>query len=546
VTKNLRGADIVAKSLEKLGCERIFTLSGNHIMSIFDAVLETKIELVHVRHEAAAVHMADGWGRMTGEPGIAMVTGGPGHVNALGALFAAQAAESPMVLLSGHAATWELGRGGFQEIRQAEMAAPVTKASWMAKSTATLGQDIAHAMRLARQGRPGPVHVSLPSDLLDASIPLDQIVWPEITDRTAGPDIASEIADGVLSALASAKRPIIFAPPALSGFAGRALLKRLEEATNVPVVVLESPRGPADATLGAFADVVRRADLVMLLGKALDFTTRWAAAPDYAPDVRLIVVDPEGAMVERAVKEVGARLLIGCIADAKLAAKTLVTRAPEADSRSAEWLKEARAALDDRPQEWASVVSTTEGRLHPAEVFRVLRPYIENDRDAVLVGDGGEFGQWAQSMLPLRRRMVNGVSGAIGSSLSLALAARYAEPKAPIFAVLGDGTLGFHLAEFETAVRCRLPFIAVVGNDACWNAERQIQLRSYGPNRIHNLELLPARYDLVVEALGGHGEFVNKASDLPAAIDRAIASGKPALINIMTESLPAPTIRLKD
>ena len=545
MTKNVRGADIVAKSLARLGCERIFTLSGNHIMSIFDAVLETKIQLVHVRHEAAAVHMADGWGRMTGEPGVAMVTGGPGHVNALGALFAAQGAESPMVLLSGHAATWELGRGGFQEIRQADMAAPVTKASWTAKSAATLGQDIGQAMRLARQGRPGPVHVSLPSDLLDESVQLDQIVWPEMANLSEGPNIAPEIADGVLTAIASADRPMIFAPPALSSATGRALLKRLEEVTNVPVVVLESPRGLADATLGAFSDLVRSVDLIVLLGKALDFTTRWAAAPAYDPHVRLIVIDPEGAMVERALREVDARLLIGCVADAKAAAKTLIARAPGTNCRSPEWLKVARAALDDRPQEWASVFSRTEGSLHPAEVFRILRPYIENDKDTVLVGDGGEFGQWAQSMLPLRRRVVNGVSGAIGSSLSLALAARYAEPKAPIFAVLGDGSLGFHLSEFETAIRCRLPFIALVGNDGCWNAESQIQLRSYGPNRMHNLELLPARYDLVVAALGGHGEFVNRAADLPVAIDRAIASGKPALINVMIESVAAPTIRLK-
>lgn len=544
MTKNVRGADIVAKSLARLGCERIFTLSGNHIMSIFDAVLETKIQLVHVRHEAAAVHMADGWGRMAGEPGVAMVTGGPGHVNALGALFAAQGAESPMVLLSGHAATWELGRGGFQEIRQADMAAPVTKASWTAKSAATLGQDIGQAMRLACQGRPGPVHVSLPSDLLDESVQLDQIVWPEMATLSEGPNIAPEIADGVLTAIASANRPMIFAPPALSSATGRALLKRLEEVTNVPVVVLESPRGLADATLGAFSDLVRSVDLIVLLGKALDFTTRWAAAPAYDPHVRLIVIDPEGAMVERALREVDARLLIGCVADAKAAAKTLIARAPGANCRSPEWLKVARAALDDRPQEWASVVSRTEGSLHPAEVFRTLRPYIEN-KDTVLVGDGGEFGQWAQSMLPLRRRMVNGISGAIGSSLSLALAARYAEPKAPIFAVLGDGSLGFHLSEFETAIRCRLPFIALVGNDGCWNAESQIQLRSYGPNRMHNLELLPARYDLVVAALGGHGEFVNRAADLPVAIDRAIASGKPALINVMIESVAAPTIRLK-
>ena len=327
MTEKLRGADIVAKSLARLGCERIFTLSGNHIMSIFDAVLETRIQLVHVRHEAAAVHMADGWGRMTGEPGIAMVTGGPGHVNALGALFAAQAAESPMVLLSGHAATWELGRGGFQEIRQADMAAPVTKASWTAKSAATLGQDIGRAMRLACQGRPGPVHVSLPSDLLDRSVQPDQIVWPEMAVHSEGPDIAPEVADGVLAAIASAKRPVIFAPPALSGAAGRALLRRLEEATNVPVAVIESPRALADATLGGFADLARRVDLIVLLGKALDFTIRWAAAPTFAPDVRLIVIDPEGAMVERAVREVDARLLIGCVADTKGAAKTLIARA---------------------------------------------------------------------------------------------------------------------------------------------------------------------------------------------------------------------------
>jgi acetolactate synthase-1/2/3 large subunit len=544
VNKTLRGADIVAQSLARLGCERIFTLSGNHIMSIFDAVLETKIELVHVRHEAAAVHMADGWGRLTGEPGIAMVTGGPGHVNALGALFAAHAAESPMVLLSGHAATWELGRGGFQEVRQAEMAAPVTKASWTAKSAANLGRDIGEAMRLARQGRPGPVHVSLPSDLLDQNVELDRIVWPETAMQPAGPDIAAEVVDSVLAKIASAKRPIIFAPPSLSNIDGRALLRDLEEATNTPAVVLESPRGPADATLGAFADLIRTVDLVVLLGKALDFTTRWAAAPDYQADVGIIVIDPERAMVERALKEVGNRRLIGCVAGTRAAVKTLVARAAHGTRRSADWLKQARAALDTRPQHWTSVVSSMEGRLHPAEVFRVLRPYVEHDKETVLICDGGEFAQWAQSMLPVQRRLVNGVSGAIGSSLSLALSARYAEPKAPIFAVLGDGTLGFHLAEFETAIRCRLPFVAVVGNDACWNAESQIQLKAYGPNRMHKLDLLPARYDLVVSALGGHGELVDRAADLPAAIDRALASGKPALINVMIEGIAAPTLRL--
>src|SRR6187200_1065185 len=155
MTENsLRGADIVARSLERLGVRHVFTLSGNHVMPIFDAAIEAKLDLVHVRHEAAAVHMADAWGRLTGKPGIAMVTGGPGHANAVGALFTALGAESPMVLLSGHAATWELGRGGFQELRQADMAKPVTKASWTSSATATLGCDIADAIHIATSGRP--------------------------------------------------------------------------------------------------------------------------------------------------------------------------------------------------------------------------------------------------------------------------------------------------------------------------------------------------------------------------------------------------------
>src|SRR5678816_385693 len=175
----LRGADIVARSLRRLGCTRVFSFFGNYIFSIFVAALDAYLVLVHVRHEAAAVHMADAHGRLTGEAGIAMVTGGPGHANAVGALFTALGAESPIVLLSGHAATWELGRGGFQEIRQADMAAPVSKASFTATSAATLGRDIGEAMRIATSGRPGPVHLSLPSDLLDERVESNAIVWPD-------------------------------------------------------------------------------------------------------------------------------------------------------------------------------------------------------------------------------------------------------------------------------------------------------------------------------------------------------------------------------
>jgi acetolactate synthase-1/2/3 large subunit len=538
-----RGADIVARSLERLGCRHVFTLSGNHIMSLFDAALETRLDLVHVRHEAAAVHMADAWGRLTGEPGIALVTGGPGHANAVGALFTALGAESPMVLLSGHAATWELGRGGFQEIRQADMAAPVTKASWTATSAAGLGRDIGEAMRIAVAGRPGPVHLSLPSDLLDQEVEENAIIWPDAGPKGAGgPGLAAVAADATLAAIAAAARPIILAGPHLSNLSGRALLAQLEAATRAPAVILESPRGIADATLGAFVDVVRRADLIVLLGKALDFTTRWASGRAFDRDVRLIAIDPDATLVARAATEKGERLLLGCVADVRSAAAALIGRAPPGAARSGDWLTEARAALDERPAAWSGVAAHTPGRLHPAEVFRALRPMIERNPDTVLICDGGEFAQWGQSMLPLRRRLINGVAGSIGGSLSFALSARLHEPDAPVFAVLGDGTIGFHLSEFETAVRRKLPFVAVLGNDACWNAESQIQLRDYGRARQHGCELTPARYDQVVAALGGHGEFVERSADLEAAIERALASRKPACVNIMIESIAAPAI----
>jgi acetolactate synthase-1/2/3 large subunit len=243
------------------------------------------------------------------------------------------------------------------------------------------------------------------------------------------------------------------------------------------------------------------------------------------------------------MKEMDGRLMLGSIADVRAATETLIARAATMTPRDGGWLAEARAALDNRPAAWASIVSPTPGRLHPAQVFRALRPYVERDPDTVLVCDGGEFAQWGQSMLPVRRRMINGVAGSIGGGLSFAIAARLAEPMAPVFAVLGDGTIGFHLAEFETAARRKLPFVAVLGNDALWNAESQIQLREYGRERMHGCELTPARYDLAVAALGGHGEFVERAEDLGGAIERAMASGKPACINAMVESIAAPVIR---
>ncbi len=174
-TKTKNGAHLLVDAFETAGINKIFTLSGNHIMPVYDAIFESNIDLIHTRHEGAAVHMADAWARLTGEVGIALVTGGPGHANAVSALYTAAMAESPLVLLSGHAPIGQLGKGAFQEMNQADIAAPLTKASWVCQKVEDVGADLAKAIRIAKSGRPGPVHLSLPTDVLESVLPSNAI-----------------------------------------------------------------------------------------------------------------------------------------------------------------------------------------------------------------------------------------------------------------------------------------------------------------------------------------------------------------------------------
>ena len=537
----LRGADILARSLAAAGVRHLFSLSGNQIMPVYDAAIEARLSIVHVRHEGAAVHMADAWGRLTGEPGVALLTGGPGHANGVGALYTALAAESPVVLLSGHAPLAELGRGAFQEMRQADLAAPVTKDSWTAGSAATLGVEIERALRIARSGRPGPVHVSLPFDVLEARVDANAIASSQPV-APAVQRLDESVGDTVHAELKRAHRPLVLVGPVMANGAGRAARERLAAATGVPVVCMESPRGINDPSLGAFADVLHEADLVVLLGKQPDFTLRFGAPPALAADCRFIVIDPEPAALQRAMKTLApaARVLLSAVADPFAAAQDLAAKGRAVGSQ--QWAEDVQSAIRFRPAEWKTLVSRSEGPLHPVEVGRAVQQILDRSRDAVLVADGGEFGQWAQACTSAPTRLINGPGGSIGSAIPFALAARLARPDATVVAMLGDGTFGFHLAEVDTAARARLPFLAVIGNDACWNAEHQIQLRTYGRDRAHGCELLPTRYDQAVTALGGHGEHVVRATDLAAALERALGSQRPACVNVMIERAPAPTV----
>jgi acetolactate synthase-1/2/3 large subunit len=538
----IRGADIVVRTLRNLGVTRVFTLSGNHIMPIFDALLSTDIQLIHARHEAACVHMADAWGRLTGEPGIALVTGGQGHSNAVAALYNALASESPLVLLSGHAPLSELGRGAFQEMAQADLARPVTKASWTAAAVETLGSDISRAFELAITGRPGPVHVSLPVDLLEQTIAGETttpITKAELQPRTS--PLMPDVADQVITHLRAAAKPLVICGPVMCTMRGRKVMREAAHALDVPVIGMESPRGINDPSLGAFAQALAEADLVVLVGKPLDFTLRFGAA--LSPACKWIVIDPDAALTARAAKALEERLLLSAVADAQIAIETLAERSATARAKPSAWREQTSDVLAFEPPQWKSVQAKTLDCIHPVEMCRAMGNFVEKHPGATFVSDGGEIGQWAQALVKTERRIINGVAGTIGVSLPFAIAAQLACTDHPVIAVMGDGTFGFHMAEFDTAVRYDLPVIAVVGNDARWNAEYQIQLRQYGAERAKNCDLLPSRYDRVAEALGGFGALVSTAADLPDALDRAYLSRRPACINVMIESVAAPIIR---
>lgn len=230
---------------------------------------------------------------------------------------------------------------------------------------------------------------------------------------------------------------------------------------------------------------------------------------------------------------------LGILADPAVAADQLAAAvAGRAWSHHA-WGDEVTRARATVPAGWETARRSGGTPIHPLRVCAALQPHL--DRGAVLVADGGEFGQWIQAGLEAETRLINGVAGAIGGAIPMAVAARLRHPDRPVIAALGDGTFGFHAFELDTAARYRLPVVAVIGNDARWNAEHQLQIQHYGAGRTVGCELAPSRYEQIAVALGGHGELVERAEDLEPALDRALRAGVPAVVNVMIDGRPAPT-----
>jgi len=343
------------------------------------------------------------------------------------------------------------------------------------------------------------------------------------------PPVADTMIGEALDLLEKARRPLILVGPAMGR--RRAEIAPFTEFTHIPALVMESPRGTSDPSLRAAASCLREADVVLLLGKRLDFSLRFGQSPPFSPDCRFIRVDAEGTRPHDHVA-------LEIAGDPSIVLRQLGKAARQRVWPGGSWAAQVETARRSVPADWVELRRSSRLPIHPLRVCASLRPHL--GANTILVSDGGEFGQWIQAGTEAVEGIINGPSGAIGGSLPMALGAKLARPDSQIIVALGDGAFGFHALEFDTAVRYRLPFLAIVGNDARWNAEYRLQVQRYGVDRAVGCALQRSRYDKLAEALGGYGELVERPEDIAAALDRGVRSGLPACVNVTIDAVPAP------
>lgn len=530
------GSQLVIRALRRRGVTTIFSVSGNQIMPLYDACIDAGIRIIHVRHEAAAVFMADGWAQVTGEIGVAMLTAGPGFTNGIAPLYSAAQAESPVLLISGDSSVAEDGIGAFQEMDQVSITRPLTKLSRRPVSARELAPSVDDGISTALAPRRGPVHLALPFDLLCNESGIGEL--PPLEELAAiGAQLDRADVDALGALLAQARHPVVLSGPSSARSAVRSIWHDLGTSLQAPVIPLESPRGLKDPSAGTLAGLLPQTDLIVLAGKRLDFSLGFGRANAVGKDARVAVLDPDPAMVARARRLLDDRLVFACECDPA----DFLQRVAQTQSMPARtaWLQQVGAALANRDIGRPPHAGTA--ALTPRALCEEVQRYLEAAREPILVCDGGEFGQWAQAFCRAPARIINGTSGAIGGGICYAIAASIARPDATVIALMGDGTSGFHLMEFDTAVREQAPFIAVIGNDLRWNAEYLIQTRTYGADRLIGCELAAsARYHDAAAALGGFGADVRDQDQIGPALRAAAASGLPSCINVAIDGEAAP------
>lgn len=540
------GAQLFVTALENLGIRELFTLVGDHLNEVLIEAARKQFRIFDFRHESGAAHAADVWARLNRRPAVALVTGGPGHTNALTAVATAQLAGSPLIAVSGARATMLADRQGFQDIDQPGCVRPLVKWAGQPPAPADIPFYVSRAWSEAVSGRMGAVHLTLPVDLLTARTDAEPAMPPPPRATRWAPP-AQDVERG-LALLRGAERPVVIAGGGVWWADAGAELRRFAERTSLPVYTITMARGilPDDHPLCmGYADpalnraawrAFREADVIVVLGKRMDYRLAFGGPRLFSPTAKMIQVDihaPELGM-NRAVE-------IGLCADVREALRAFLDALGTETWPQRPWLDRLR----NFRSQWQGVLERAaceeDAPLHPAAVFRKLRTLLP--REVLYSWDGGDFAHWGRAMLPARQPggwVRLGPLGTIGASLPNAIALQLANPGRRVVAITGDGALGFYLAELDTLARLALPVVIVVGNDGGWGLERELQREFYPGCHTVACELTQARYDLIMKAFGGSGETVETLEQLDGAIERGLRGDGPYLVNVKIRGARSP------
>ena len=543
------GAQLLVRALKREGIERIFSLCGDHLNAIYVACAEAGVAVVDVRHESAAVHMADAYARVTGRPAVSLATGGPGHTNSITGIATAAHAGSPVIALSGGADQGGADRNSFQEMDQVGIVRPLVKWARQVPEASRVPDYVATAFREAMAGRPGPVHLTVPVDVAIARVDEGAAPMPPPAAYRAerGPQGDPDLIRQAVAMLREARRPVVIAGGGVRWMRDTGALRRFVDAAGIPTFTISIGRGVIgddhplclgypDPILNRTAREIARADAVLVVGKRIDFRLAFGGPRLFDAAARIIQVDVDPAELGR---NRALAVAIHGEAGAVLAQMTVEVErgGPWKDGGWVGELRRARAAFLGSLE---AGERSDEVPIHPLRLCREMRDVMTPE--TIVAIDGGNWQQWARATLPARgagRWLRLGNLGTVGAALPMGVAAKLARPESPVLVVMGDGGMGFYNWELHTALRHGAPIVVVVGNDQGWGMERDIQAGIYGPDKVIGCELGLVRYDKVAEAMGAHAEFVEKPAEIAPALRRAMAAGRPALLNAMIQDVPS-------
>jgi len=539
--EEFHGGRLIARRLRAAGVSKLFTLSGGHLFSIYDGCRSEGIEMVDVRHEQTAAFAAEGWAKVTRTIGVCALTAGPGVTNGLSAIASASQNHSPLLVLGGRAPAWRWGQGSLQELDHVPFVRPLVKFAATADSAAEIPGLVDEAMEVAMTPRFGPTFVDFPLDhVFSLAREPDDTGEDSKHERRHPPAAAQPQLDRALALLGDAERPVIMAGTGLYWAGGERQLKSLAESLGIPVFLNGLARGclPADHPLffsRARSAGLKGADVALVVGAALDF--RLGFGDVFAPDAAIVAID--AAEPERPHPRALAAELYGPVTDtleALLSAgESRVTGSERAGDPRSSWVGGLREAEMEARERESEGCSDTRSPLHPMRVYAELAPLL--DRNAIVVGDGGDFVSFAGRLIDSYEPgcwLDPGPFGCLGSGPGYALAAKLAHPERQVVLLLGDGAFGFAGMEFDTLARHGVAVVGIVGNNGIWALEKHPMEFVYGYSVLADLRP-GTRYDQLVEVFGCHGELVDRPGQLRSAWERALSSGKPALINVLTD-----------